>query len=763
MTDVAFCPIAAQPPPAETCSPDEGSGTLGMLGAGHTGLNTGSGTEPLRYDSNVFMSAHNNGSLSLWDLRKAQFPLQTVSAHQSSQAVRVAMEWHPLGLYLATCGAGGVKLWRVDPPAGPTGLAHRGTGGGISLVQWVKSVHSVSSVHWRPLPGERATPQAPWTCTAAAAVAAHTAAETTGTCTVTAAATTGATAAGAGTTGARGMYNYQLGSCPQCLETFVSLWDYRNTNIPRALVGDFVLDAPAASYQTATTITNFLWLDSDSIIAMHSDGRLRVNTLANNAKIPFRTMRPVSFAMDPKGIVTAATTRWNTSNPIQGRVLTCAPQPAYTPINQGHSSSGGNAATGNPGPQHAHSSSSSSCTTAQSQGTGQSTLGRSTRTESRMVTQESQTSQLPWLTRTSSCAQYLLDIYRSSSSIMTTASEDYVFKEMARRCLLAPFGDIKDKWMVCRYNARVSEELRCPHYAQLWTLAQHAFQKRDLAQRRKSDEHTHTSHHVSDIASIFMSPADSSTHIQGSRTAATRNALFQPEHQEEAEDDVKAFTMLFNSHQDEFVHMGDETVHPVGQIPTFTMDSLCRNCKTEDTCEVSTTNQSEQAQQDYEQQCIIFQRTVCEIIQMYSEIGFFQICALVFLVLGDTLCTQESLTEICSRSIMFYIQALQHMKLYLEASAVIRLCPPSCIAKGINLDKPFRELNHVNTSFEFTSIPPQKTPHCCVCGLRVTGLSVWCPGCGHGGHIEHIRAWLEKSSQCPSGCSHICRFTPSVK
>ena len=649
------------------------------------------------------------------------------------------MEWHPLGLYLATCGAGGVKLWTVRPQAGPAGMPHRGgTSCCISLVQWIKSVHSVSTVHWRPLPGELATEQSSWQCTAAAAAAAHMAAET--------------------APGTTRMYNYQLGSCPQCLETFVSLWDYRNTNIPRALVGDFVPESPSASYQTRTTVNNFLWLDSDSIIAIHSDGKLHVNTLAKNTKVPFKTLRPVSFAMDPKGIITAATTRWNISNPIQDRTLTCAPEPIFTPLNQTLSSQDAT------DPLVAQQQAQSRGTTVLPQGTGQPASGRSTQTDSRTAAQELQSSQLPWLTRTSSCAQYLMDLYRSSSSIMTKASEDYVFREMARRCLLAPFGDIKDKWMVCRYNARVSEELRCPHYAQLWTLAQHAFQKRDVGHGRKTDEHTRSSHHVSDIASIFMSPADSSTtHIQGSRTAVARNALFQPEHQEEAEDDVKAFTMLFNSHQDEFMHMGEETVHPVGQIPTFTMDSLCRNCKTEDTCEVSTTNQSQQAQQDYEQQCIIFQRTVCEIIQMYSEIGFFQICALVFLVLGDTLSTQESLAEIRSRSIMFYIRALQHMKMYLEASAVIRLCPPSCIAKGINLDKPFRELNHVNTSFEFTSIPSQQTPHCCVCGLKVTGLSVWCPGCGHGGHIEHIRAWLEKSSQCPSGCSHICRFTPSVK
>lgn len=744
VTDVAFCPIATQPPPQaqtqavqhqqELYGTDE-SGALGVS-SGVTSLSGGSTVaEPLRYDSNVFMSAHVNGSLSLWDLRKAQFPLMTVSGHQSNQNVKVRMEWHPLGLYLATCGAGGVKLWTVRPQAGPAGMPHRGgTSCCINLVQWIKSKNSVSTVHWRPLPGELTTEQSSWPCTAAAAVAAHTAAEM--------------------APGTPRMYNYQLGSCPQSLETFVSLWDCHNTNIPRALIGDFVPESPTASLYTTTTISNFVWLDSDSIIAIHNDGKLHVSTLAKNTRVPFKTLRPVSFAMDPKGVITAATTQWNISNPVQDRILTCAPEPTFTPLNPTASS---------------HETSEPSLPTESQQQTTQSKSttvkpqGRHIPTDSRMMGQDLQTNQLPWLTRTSSCSQYMMDLYRSSSSIMTKASEDYVFREMARRCLLAPFGDIKDKWMVCRYNARVSEELRCPHYAQLWTLAQHAFQKRDVAQGHKTDEHTRTSHHVSDIASIFTSPADSSTHIQGSRSAVARNALFQPEHQEEAEDDVKAFTLLFNSHQDEFVHMGDETVHPVGQIPTFTMDSLCRNCKTEDTGEVSTTNQSQQAQQDYEQQCAIFQKTVCEIIQMYSEIGFFQICALVFLVLGDTLSTQESLAEIRSRSILFYIRALQHMKLYLEASAVIRLCPPSCIAKGINLDKPFRELNHVNTSFEFTSIPSQQTPHCCVCGLKVTGLSVWCPGCGHGGHIEHIRAWLERSSQCPSGCSHICKFTPSVK
>ena len=45
---------------------------------------------------------------------------------------------------------------------------------------------------------------------------------------------------------------------------------------------------------------------------------------------------------------------------------------------------------------------------------------------------------------------------------------------------------------------------------------------------------------------------------------------------------------------------------------------------------------------------------------------------------------------------------------------------------------------------------------CSVCQLPVRGVLVWCQGCGHGGHADHMRKWFEKSLECPTGCGHVC-------
>lgn len=45
----------------------------------------------------------------------------------------------------------------------------------------------------------------------------------------------------------------------------------------------------------------------------------------------------------------------------------------------------------------------------------------------------------------------------------------------------------------------------------------------------------------------------------------------------------------------------------------------------------------------------------------------------------------------------------------------------------------------------------------CVCSqLTVFGVHVWCQGCGHGGHMDHMQDWFSKNSVCPSGCLHRC-------
>lgn len=47
---------------------------------------------------------------------------------------------------------------------------------------------------------------------------------------------------------------------------------------------------------------------------------------------------------------------------------------------------------------------------------------------------------------------------------------------------------------------------------------------------------------------------------------------------------------------------------------------------------------------------------------------------------------------------------------------------------------------------------------CCLCDKPVRGLYVWCQGCTHGGHLQHMVEWFKQNAYCPSGCGHACEY-----
>ncbi|KAJ2368564.1 SEA (Seh1-associated) complex subunit, partial [Coemansia sp. RSA 2607] len=53
----------------------------------------------------------------------------------------------------------------------------------------------------------------------------------------------------------------------------------------------------------------------------------------------------------------------------------------------------------------------------------------------------------------------------------------------------------------------------------------------------------------------------------------------------------------------------------------------------------------------------------------------------------------------------------------------------------------------------------RKANSCVVCEQPTDGRFIWCQGCGHGGHAEHISDWfgVRKQQMCPSGCGHACQ------
>ncbi|KAJ1892303.1 SEA (Seh1-associated) complex subunit [Kickxella alabastrina] len=53
---------------------------------------------------------------------------------------------------------------------------------------------------------------------------------------------------------------------------------------------------------------------------------------------------------------------------------------------------------------------------------------------------------------------------------------------------------------------------------------------------------------------------------------------------------------------------------------------------------------------------------------------------------------------------------------------------------------------------------------CVICQQPTKGRYVWCRGCGHGGHSEHMFEWFKDMQQvsCPTGCGHLCQPTTEM-
>ena len=58
---------------------------------------------------------------------------------------------------------------------------------------------------------------------------------------------------------------------------------------------------------------------------------------------------------------------------------------------------------------------------------------------------------------------------------------------------------------------------------------------------------------------------------------------------------------------------------------------------------------------------------------------------------------------------------------------------------------------------------------CFLCHQVVKGMYVWCPGCGHGGHLQHALEWFGGTEEqppqelCPTGCGHRCNLLQRLR
>jgi len=114
-----------------------------------------------------------------------------------------------------------------------------------------------------------------------------------------------------------------------------------------------------------------------------------------------------------------------------------------------------------------------------------------------------------------------------------------------------------------------------------------------------------------------------------------------------------------------------------------------------------------------------------------------------------------------------YIDLLQQMCLFTQAASLIKNCNDPVVG-SLN-----QQSTTIHESCPVCGKPLQggsnssckscrrKVGTCFICHESVKGMFVWCPGCGHGGHLDHALEWFGKNEVCPTGCGHKCNLFPN--
>lgn len=173
----------------------------------------------------------------------------------------------------------------------------------------------------------------------------------------------------------------------------------------------------------------------------------------------------------------------------------------------------------------------------------------------------------------------------------------------------------------------------------------------------------------------------------------------------------------------------------------------------------------------------ILHPTLKSLLLERADAGDVQTCVILCEVLevivkqknGTVLVTIPGLDILLVRQwYLSYIEILQQMCLFSHAADLIRNCKDPEIGKLNQTSTTIHEAcpmcaKPLHTGQKSCGTCRRKVGLCFLCHESVTGMFVMCPGCGHGGHLEHAIEWFtsldNKFNQlCPTGCGHKCNL-----
>ncbi|EFA81247.1 WD40 repeat-containing protein [Heterostelium album PN500] len=151
---------------------------------------------------------------------------------------------------------------------------------------------------------------------------------------------------------------------------------------------------------------------------------------------------------------------------------------------------------------------------------------------------------------------------------------------------------------------------------------------------------------------------------------------------------------------------------------------------------------------------------IVEILESCIERGDVQTCVFTVLIMKDRL-KLDSLRV--SQWFGSYVELLHRFKMWNCANEIMKSCEDPSVGSLSQRSTSIliscgcgKTLTPNNWVCDKCGTVPAE---CSVCRLPVKGAFAWCQGCGHGGHLEHMKKWFESDHEvCPTGsCTHICK------
>ncbi|EGC35117.1 hypothetical protein DICPUDRAFT_55360 [Dictyostelium purpureum] len=162
-----------------------------------------------------------------------------------------------------------------------------------------------------------------------------------------------------------------------------------------------------------------------------------------------------------------------------------------------------------------------------------------------------------------------------------------------------------------------------------------------------------------------------------------------------------------------------------------------------------------------------FQPILIDMLDCCIERGDVQTCVFIVLILNRYIDLNIDKNQL-TRWFGSYIDLLQRFKFWSLSLEVMKYCDDQTINQASKRHTTYiSACSHCGKSIPQNSLICEKcnriASKCSICRLPVKGVFVWCQGCGHGGHLDHMKSWFidNKQKSCPTGCTHIC--TPLFK